>query len=70
MIPFQGFPSISQTHSHNFNPYPAEFLKWNNPTSIFGTVHKGYQYENLQLVSQQYRAWTDYTDVQTGLALY
>ena len=22
-----------------FNPYHAKFLKWNNPTSIFGTVH-------------------------------
>ena len=22
-----------------FYPYPAEFLKWNNPTSIFGNVH-------------------------------
>ena len=21
------------------NPYHAEFLKWNNPSSIFGTVH-------------------------------
>ena len=31
-------------------PYPAEFLKWNNPNSIFGTVHYhflGYQDENL-----------------------
>ena len=32
------------------NPYHAEFLKWNNPSSNFGTVHchfKGYQDENL-----------------------
>ena len=25
--------------SNNFNPYHAEFLKWNNPPSIFGTFH-------------------------------
>ena len=30
----------------------------------------GYQDENLKLVSQQYRAWSDCTDVQAGLALY
>ena len=39
------------------NPYHAEFLKWNNPPSIFGTVHyhfKGYQDGKLKLVSQQY----------------
>ena len=47
-----------------FNPYHAEFLKWNNPPPIFGTVHyhfKGCQDGNLKLVSQQYRAWSDYT---------
>ena len=40
-----------------FNPYHAEFLKWNNPSSIYRTFHyhfKGYQDENLKLVSQQY----------------
>ena len=55
------------------NPYHAEFLKWNNQSYIFGTVHYhfyGYQDENLKLVSQQYRAWSDCTDVQAGLALY
>ena len=54
------------------NPY-AELLKWNNPPSIFGPIHyhfKGYPDENLKLVSQQYRAWSDCMDVQTGLALY
>ena len=33
-----------------FNPLPAEFIKWNNPTYIFGTGHyhfKGYQDKNL-----------------------
>ena len=53
--------------------YHAEFLKWNNPSDIFGTVHyhfQGYEDENLKLVSQQYRAWSDWTDVQAGLALY
>ena len=32
---------------------PADFPKWNNPTSIFGAFHyhfEGYQYENLKLV--------------------
>ena len=59
--------------SRHFNPYHAEFLKWNSPPSIFGTVYyhfKGYQNENLKLVSQQYRAWSNCTDVQAGLALY
>ena len=27
------------TNSIIFNPYHAEFLKWNNPSSIFGTTH-------------------------------
>ena len=54
-------------------PYPAEFLKWSSPPSSFGTVQYHFQRcqdENLQLVSQQYRAWSDCTDVQAGLALY
>ena len=41
------------------NPYHVEFLKWNNPLYIFGSVHyhfKGYQDENLKLVSQRL-AW-------------
>ena len=45
------------------NPYHAEFFKWNNPSYIFNTVHyhfKGYQDWNLKLVSQQYRAWSDW----------
>ena len=49
-------------------PYPAEFLKWNNTSSIFGNdVHflGGNQY-----VSQQNRAWSDTMDVQAGQALY
>ena len=40
---------------------------------IFRDIHyhfQGYQDENLKLVSQQYRAWSDCTDVQAGLALY
>ena len=55
------------------NPYHAEFLKWNNPSYNFGTVHHqfyGFQDENLKMVCQQYRAWSDCTDVQAGLALY
>ena len=55
------------------NPNPAEFLKWNDPPSIFRTAHyqfQGYQDKNLKLVSQQYRTWSDSTDLQTGLALY
>ena len=47
-----------------FNPYHAKFLKWNNPPSIFGTLHYHYRDENL--VSQQYRAWSDCTEVQAG----
>ena len=55
------------------NPYHAEFLKRNNPPYLFGTFHyhlQGYQDENLKLASQQYRPWSDCTDVQPGLALY
>ena len=29
-----------------------------------------YQYENLKLASQYYRAWSDCMDVQAGLAIY
>ena len=55
------------------NPYPTEFLKWNNPLSNFGTVHyhfQGYEVDNLKMVSQLYRAWSDCTDEQAGLTLY
>ena len=55
------------------NPYHAEFHKWNNLSCIFWhspLSFWGYQDENFQLVSQQYRAWSDCTDVQSGLALY
>ena len=61
-------------HPNNqLNPYHVEFLQRNNPPYIFGSVHyhfKRYQNKNLKLVSQQYRAWSDCTDVQAGLALY
>ena len=30
------------SHGMNDNPEPAEFLKWNNPPSIFGTVHDNF----------------------------
>ena len=56
-----------------FNPFPAKFLKQNNPPYIFGTIHyqfQGYHDENLKLASHQYRAWSDCTDVHAGLALY
>ena len=62
---------FSETES--VNPYPAAFHKWNNPPSFFGIVHyrfQGYQNENMMLVSQEYRAWSDCTDVQAGLAIY
>ena len=42
-------------------------------TSIYGFFYyyfQGYQCENLQLVNQQYRAWSDCTNLQAGLALY
>ena len=57
-----------------FNPlYPAELLKWTCPASNFGTVHYQYweyQDENLKLVNQQYRIWSDCVAVQASLALY
>ena len=48
---------------------PVVFLKWYYQYSIFEAVHyrfHGYQDENFKLVSQQYRGWSDYTNVQTG----
>ena len=59
-----------------FNPWPADFLIFLNGLvhiPFFGTVHyhfNGYQDEILKLTSHQYRVWSDYTDVQAGLALY
>ena len=56
----------------DLNHYHAKFLKLNNPPHIFGTIllsFYGYQDENFKLVSQQYRAWSDCTDVQADLAL-
>ena len=35
---YQMFLVIKITSELNINPYPAEFLKWNNPLSMFGTV--------------------------------
>ena len=52
---------------------PAEFLKWNNPSFIFRTVHyhfEGCQNENLKMVRSQYIAWSDCMNVQADLALY
>ena len=40
---------------------------------MYGTVHYHfyeYQEENLNLVSHQYRAWSDSTGVKASLALY
>ena len=34
------------------------------------TKNWGYQDETLKLGSQQYRAWSDSTDMQAGLTLY
>ena len=54
------------------NPYHAEFLEWNNQPYIFGTFRFHFwecQNGRLKLVSQQCRAWADFTDVQAGLAL-
>ena len=37
----------------SINPYHAEFFKWNNPPSIYGTFHfhfKAYQDEYFKLV--------------------
>ena len=54
-----------------FNPQPAELLKWHDPfLELFIITFYGYQDENFKLVSQQYRAWSDCTEVQAGLALY
>ena len=56
--------------SRDFHPYPAEFLKWNCPPFIFGTVPYKfwvYQNENLKLTRQQYIAWSDCMDCR---ALY
>ena len=53
--------------SDTANPYHGEFLKWNNPPYIFGTVH--YHFRDIKtrtlLVSQ-----SDYTNMLAGLALY
>ena len=50
--------------SAEFNPYYAEFLE----PSIFGTAQ--YQFRDIKMVSQQYRAWSDCMDVKASLALY
>ena len=54
-------------------PKPAEFLKWNNPPSIFGTNHynfQGYQCENFKLVSQHCIAWSDCTSFHLKQSIY
>ena len=52
----------------------CQFLKWNNPSSIFGTVKviifRDIRMRTWKLFSQQYRDWSDCTDMQASLALY
>ena len=40
------------------NPYPAELLTWNNPSSIFKTMHyhfiRDIKMKTWKLISQQY----------------
>ena len=63
---------------HESGPLTLNLLKFLNgihcsQSSIFGTVHyhfQGYQDDNIKLVSQEYRAWSDCMNVQAGLALY
>ena len=50
----------------NFHLWNTPFFFWNSALSILGI----YLDENLKLVSQQYRARLDCTDVHAGLALY
>ena len=55
-------------------------LTLNLPNFLNGLVHfpilncplsfLGYQDENLKMVSHRYRAWSECTDVQAGLAVY
>ena len=55
------------------NPYPAEFLKWNNSPYFLALsiiIFRDIKMKTWRLVSQQCRAWSDCTDVQAGLALY
>ena len=65
------FIRLYQAYKHIL--YIITLTMSNNPTFILRTVHyhfQGHQDKNLNLVSQQYRTWSDCTDVQSGLALY
>ena len=37
-----------------FNPYHAEFLKWNDPPSIFGTIH--YHFRDIKMKTKSWSA--------------
>ena len=54
------------------NLYHAEFLKWNNPSSIFGTIH--YHFRDIKMKTCSWSANSiepgQTTDVHSGLALY
>ena len=55
------------------NTYHVEFLKWSNPPSVFDTFHyhfKDIKMKTLSWSANSIRAWSDFTDVQAGLALY
>jgi hypothetical protein len=54
----------------HFNTLPTDFLKWICLGLTIRSIFLGYQNENLKLISQQYRAWSDCIDVQGSLALY
>ena len=55
----------------NFNPYYAEYFKWNIPPYIFGTVY--YHFMDIEMRTWIWLAnsivWSDCTDVQAGLFL-
>ena len=46
--------------NHDLNLYPAEFLKWNNPTSIYGTTHYYFRDTKMRIWS-----WSD-TSIEPG----
>ena len=60
---------MSLWQNEYINPYPAKTSKWNNPPfwhcplSVLGIP----RWKLEVAVSQQYRAWSDCTDMKAGL---
>ena len=54
-VPYSEATTEYNIERHGLTLNLAEFFKWNNPPSIYGTVH--YNLKDIKIRTSQYRAW-------------